>query len=107
MAPTPSFTLSAHIMNGCPCFSELTKCIAKQIGTDWFILGGRLGIPSNELTEIFTSSNNKYYDKALMMFSLWLNHCHSSATRRTLVDNLEEVRPKVAFDYKKYLGKHY
>lgn len=106
-ASRPSFTLNAHIMDGCPCISELAKCIAKQIGTDWFILGTMLEVPTNNLLELFIIPGMKYYDKALVMFDLWLNQCHLSATRRNLIDNLEKLNPKVAFDYKKHLGKHY
>lgn len=106
-ASRPSFTLSAHIMDGCPCIRELAKCIAKQIRTDWFILGIMLEVPTNDLFELLINPGMKYYDKALVMFDLWLNQCHLSATRRNLIDNLEKLNSKVAFDYKKYLGKHY
>ena len=93
-------------MDGSPDISELSECIAEQIGIKWFVLGGMLGVPSDKLSAV-CYFNTTDCNKAIHMFSLWLDHCHLSATRRLLIENIEIISPKVAFDYKQYLGKHY
>ena len=93
-------------MDGSPDISELSECIAEQIGTDWFQLGISLKVPWDKLSPV-NNSNTTDYNKAVHMFSLWLDHRHFCATRRLLIEKLEKLSPKVAFDYKKYLGKHY
>ncbi|XP_019862288.1 PREDICTED: uncharacterized protein LOC109590876, partial [Amphimedon queenslandica] len=89
------------LLDSSPDLEELLNEL--PLTADWYDIGGRLGVNSNKLNEIYFSQHSGEY-KLSRMYQLWLGSKAEKATRRQLIEVLENKGlRKQALDYKKSL----
>ena len=94
-------SIPRSLLDSSPDLDELLKVVS--LTAEWYDIGGRLGVDSNKLNEIYFSQHSGEY-KLSRMYQLWLDSKAEKATRRQLLEVLENKELKrQASDYIKYL----